>query len=847
MIPEIKEKLGSLVVVKRDGKKEKFCLDKLVISIRKAYSHMKDLPEKVLEDIIENVLKDLSLREGEVSSIVISDLIEKHIVSQIVEEPLWEEVAKRFVLGRIYNHVYGKDSWSEFDSDDLKLTFNALKVLEARYLLKNPETLRFRETPKMMFERVAKHIALPEKPYGKYEEYKQKFFQMLTSLKFMPNSPTLMNAGTKNGVLSACYVIPVRDAMATERGDGIMDALKAQALIQQQAGGTGFQFSELRPEGDIVKSTTGVASGPLSFMKLFDAVTDVIKQGGKRRGANMGILHIWHPDIHKFIKAKTGELKDTVLQNFNISVGIYDKFMEAVEKNEKWPLINPRKTWLHNTQDLDSKYYAIMLARHSIDDEWIQEEIIKELEKNDWSIPLHESKIITWEEALAIAEKEKAIVKWVNARELLKEITHGAWDSGDPGVVFIDEMNRRHPTWYLGKINATNPCGEQPLLEWESCNLGSIDVSKFVVEKDGGRVVDWDGIAEIVRLSIRFLDNVIDMNNHPLPQINEANKRTRKVGLGIMGLAHFLAKLGIPYDSPEAIVLSYRLAEWIAYNAVLASIGLAREKGVFPAFDKELYRPLWRVAPKLEEIAETAGIKLKKPGIPLPEADWGKIEALYDKYGIRNAAVLSIAPTGTISIIAGSSSSIEPIFALAFLRLVSVGSFIEIDRVFLKDLEKIGQREPWIIKKIAENGSVQELDFIDEKLKRVYKIAHDIDPIWHILHQAAWQAWVDSGVSKTINLRNEEPPETVDYVYKLAWKLHCKGITVYRDKSKSIQVLNKGIKTKEKEKPKEKTTQQTIEGIKEETRLTTKKLRIGKKELVAVHEEYAGGCPTCDV
>lgn len=832
-------------VVKRNGATQAFDPGKVESSIRKAVEGVEGIPPHELEYVINSVLDVLKNTSETLSTSTISDTIEKNMVEMIVENPTWEEAAKRYVLARIYNQVYGKGKWSEFDPRDLKITYNALKVLEARYLLKDPESRRFIETPQKLFRRVASFIAKPEPPElrGVYEE---KFYEFMSNLRFMPNTPTLMNAGTRNGVLSACYVIPVRDSIVTPEGEGIHDALRAQALIQQQGGGTGFSFSELRPEGDVVRSTAGVASGPLSFMRLFDVNTEVIKQGGKRRGANMGILHVWHPDIKKFIRAKTGELKDVHLQNFNISVGIYDKFMEAVEKGEKWPLINPRKTSLRPDTG-DSRYYAVVRARHSIEEEWVQEEIIRELEENGGSVALDETRILTWEEALAIAEDKGAIVEWADARELFNMITYGAWDSGDPGVVFIDEMNRRHPAWYLGKINATNPCSEQPLLDWESCNLGSINLELYVKEGPEGKpVIDWEQLGEDVRLAIRFLDNVIDMNRHPLPQITEANLRTRKVGLGIMGWAHMLAKLRIPYDSPEAVYLGYKVAEWVAYNAALASIELAAEKGTFPAFDKRLYRPVWRTAPSYEELAKEAGIEVRKPPVSIPEIDWGKVEELYEKHGIRNATILSVAPTGTISIISGTSSGIEPIFALAFLRLVSVGSFIEIDRTFLQDLSKIRMDDEWIIRKIAENGSIQDMDFLPQWLKDVYKTAYDVSPLYHILHQAAWQAWCDTGVSKTINMRNEEPQETVEMVYRLAWKLGIKGTTVYRDRSKSVQVLNKGIK-KEDKKIKRSSSTQAASEEKRETRLAPKKLRIGKQEMIAVEEDYAGGCPTCEV
>jgi len=835
-----------VVVIKRDGRTEEMDPAKIKRSVEKAVQGVEGIVQEEVASLIEQVIRELKLSGREIKTSHISDLVEKNMIALIVENQAWEEAAKRFVLGRIYNHVYGKGGWKEFSDEDLRLSYNALKVLEARYLLKHHETLRYIETPSMMFKRVASYIASIESSEEKRRYYRERFYRMMSELRFIPNSPTLMNAGTRNGVLSACYVIPVRDSLTTDDGDGIMDSIRAQALIQQQGGGTGFDFSELRPEGDIVKSTQGIASGPLSFMRLFDTTTEVIKQGGKRRGANMGVLHVFHPDIKKFIKSKTGELKDVFLQNFNISVGVYDKFMEAVEKGGTFPLINPRKTWLRNGSELNSKFYATRLMRFSIEEEWVQEELYRELERNGWSIPIHESSIITWEEALAIAENEGAIAMWENARDLFEEIVRGAWDSGDPGLLFIDTINRRHPVWYLGKINATNPCGEEPLLDWENCNLGSINLTKYVIEKDGKPAVDWEKMAEDVRDAVRFLDNVIDANKHPLPQITEANRLTRKIGLGVMGWAHFLAMLGIPYDSTEAVYLAYKTAEWIAYNAYLESIYLAKEKGVFPAFDPERYRPIWRSRVSLEELLEKAGLEPPESSkIEAPQPDWKELDDLYKKYGLRNATVMSIAPTGTISIIGGTSSSIEPLFALAFMRIVSVGTFIEIDKVFLKELDKTSASSRELIEKIAETGSIQAIDGIDQRLKEIFKTAHDIDPLWHLLHQAAWQAWVDAGTSKTINLRESEPPETVRYIFTLAWKLGIKGITVYRDKSKKVQVLNKGISAKNPAQQDE-TIKKKVEEIRE-TKQTAKKLRIGNKEMLAAEEDYAGGCPTCEV
>jgi len=1187
--------INRILVIKRNGREERFSIGKLRKSIEKAlrYADINDSLDEVIESIINDissfVKKNNSLK---VKSTDISEFVEKALVSKIIENPSYEKAARAYVLGRIYNHVFGKGSWEKFDELDERFTYTALRVLNSRYLRKDPKTGRIVETPKMLMWRVAKSIAEAEDE-SKRDYWAKKFFELLINRKFIPNSPTLMNAGTKLGILSACFVIPVRDSMVTERGDGIYDAVRAQAIIFQQGGGTGFNFSELRPKGDVVASTSGVASGPLSFMKIFDLNTEVIKQGGRRRGANMGVLHVWHSDIRDFIKAKSGKLKDVHLQNFNISVGVYDYFMHAIKDDAKVPLINPRKTSIDGSTN--SLKYAIVWARHHINEEWVQEIILKELEKRGGSAPLDESLIITWDEALAIAESEDAITDWVSAHELFEEIISSAWDSGDPGLLFIDTINRRHPTWYLGKINATNPCvsedtliltpkgwrkakelfeeaklkgvaigvevdeellgeggetlayktklvtavgeepiyittngkelkllvskavnawvwhvgkkpalkvkikegfeitvtydhkfltpegwkkaeelkpgdrilvgrlhpamlsnaikgsidldediafalgwligdgivnehyvawffgkedtvaeerirrgiaklggnplshtyvlsgseykiqynrtskvyknvmkllgntlakgrerrlpeivwrlspralaaflrglftadgyvdqdkairltgaskrllqevqillttfgitsiiyerpyqstfnyvtkngeerayktkgyyeliikgysikifkqvigfesikkmeklslvktkiddiwatvesvenvglidfydftvpgthnyianglvnhncGEEPLLEWESCNLGSINLEKYVTLKDGKPTIDWDTLAKDVKIAVRFLDNVISVAKYPLKQLAQAAQRTRKIGLGVMGWAHTLIKLGIPFDSVDALYLAYYLAEWIAYNAYLASIELAKEKGTFPAWDPELYRPHWWTAMPLEKMLKIAGIKDKPSSNVLriinsrPKVDWRIVEEGMKKYGLRNAALLSIAPTGTISIIAGTSSGIEPIFALAFIRVVTVGTFIEVNPLFLEKLAEYGLDEPEVLKTIAETGTIAHNPFMPKPLRRVFRTAHDIEPIWHVLHQAVWQQWVDAGVSKTVNMRAEATKEDVRRVYILAWALGCKGITIYRDKSKSRQVIYFGVK-----------------------------------------------------
>lgn len=899
-------------VVKKDGRVEDFDFDKLKESVLKAV-----LPTGLSEEDAGKLLSELlGELEGEdtLYSSIIADRIARLMVVRGISDPRWFEAAKRFELAKIYNDVFGKEGWKEFDPRDLLLTFNAIKVLEARYLLKDTSTWRFKETPQMLFRRVAYHIARVDLEYGRSEaevkELEEKFYELMSNLRFMPNSPTLMNAGTRLGILSACFVVPVRDAMSTPDGEGIMDAVRAQALIHQHGGGTGYDFSELRPENDVVTSSGGLASGPLSFMKLFDAATDVIKQGGKRRGANMGVMHVWHPDIEKFIKSKTGELKDVNLQNFNISVGFYDLFMKAVESDGRWPLVNPRLTDLRKGEGYDSRFYAMVRARHYMDEEWVQEVILEELEENGGSVPLERSLIITIDEALAIAESEGAIVRWIDAKKLFDEIVKGAWDSGDPGFLNIDMINRRHPTWYIGKINSTNPCGEQPLLPWESCNLGSINLEKYVVETSEGAVIDWESLARDVRIAVRFLDNVIDANNPPLPQVKEATRRTRKVGLGVMGWARMLIKLGIPYDDPDAIRLAWYVSEWIAWNAYMESVEISREKGPFPAWDPDKYRWLHETLPykDVEEylriVAEETGRQefvrppsenFKRIITSRPTVDWDEVKRKARQYGLRNAALLSIAPTGSISIIAGASASIEPLFALAFLRRVSVGEFFEVDPLFLNELAKREMDEPEVIEEIAQTGSIQELKWVPRSLRKLYRTAHDIDPEWHLLHQAVWQAWIDAGTSKTINLRHDEPVETVRRIYMLAWKLGIKGTTVYRDRSKSQQVIYFGVKKEKEEKkefkgkkvednvPKQKIIEveplrddepsmivepaynevqesaieaseaRHVEG--KETRITTgrKKLRLGKGkigkivEVVVADEEYAGGCPTCDI
>ena len=583
-----------------------------------------------------------------------------------------------------------------------KLTVNALEVLRQRYLLKN-EKGEIIETPAQMFMRVAKAVARVDRKYGEDPRKSQEtFYGMMARLEFLPNSPTLFNAGTRLGQLAACFVLPVEDSLKS-----IFKAVMDMALIEQSGGGVGFDFSRLRPKGDIVKSTKGVASGPVSFMRVFDVATDVIKAGGKRRGAMMGVLRVDHPDIIEFITAKQ---KPGVLSNFNISVAIPDEFMEKVEKNEDYWLINPRN-------------------------------------------------------------KEK--VKKLKAREIWNLIAESAWKSGDPGVIFIDEVNRHNPTPELGRIEATNPCGEQPLLPYESCNLGSINLSRMV--EDGK--INWKKLRETVRNAVHFLDNVIDANKFPLREIERMTKANRKIGLGVMGFADMLIKLGIPYNSEKALSLAEKIMKFITEEARKKSVELGEERGSFPNFDKSVWK---------------------------------------DKYSaMRNATVTTIAPTGSISIIAGCSSGIEPLFAISFIRNVLGGKrLFEINPLFELIAKERGFYSAKLFEEIAKTGSIQKIDGIPEDVKKVFVTALDISPEWHVKMQAAFQKFTDNAVSKTVNLPHEATIEDVRKVFELAWKLKCKGVTVFRYGSKPEQVLYIG------------------------------EVKKAKKKFVAAESEYAGGCPT---
>jgi ribonucleoside-diphosphate reductase alpha chain len=587
--------------------------------------------------------------------------------------------------------------------DAVRLSPNATTVLETRYLLKDDQGKPV-EAPRDLFWRVATTIAEPDRQYGataaEVEATAKAFYGMIADRLFMPNSPTLMNAGRPLGQLSACFVLPVEDALSNGKS-GIYDTLRAMALVHQSGGGTGFSFSRLRPKNDIVRSTMGVASGPVSFMSLFDASTDVVKQGGTRRGANMGILRVDHPDIMEFITCKDDTTKIT---NFNISVAVTDAFMAAVEAGADYDLIHP---------------------------------------------------------------KTGKVTGRLNAREVWNRIIHGAWKTGEPGVFFIDRANHYNPVPHLGAYEATNPCGEQPLLPYDVCNLGSINLGAFVENGE----IDWDRLRQTIHLATHFLENVIDANQYPLSEITDLAQAIRRIGLGVMGLADLFVKLGIPSDSEEGVALGRQVQQFVDEEAKAESERLAGIRGTFPEWKQSIWGPD-------ETCARDAEGKRIRPMRP-----------------IRNCNVTTVAPTGTISIIAGCSSGIEPLFAVAFMRNQAGVLMPDVNEDFIA----IAKREGWysddLMRRIAEAGHI-EFTEVPAKWRRVFVTANHIKPEWHIRMQAAFQEYNDSAISKTCNFAYDATEEYVEEIYRLAFRLGCKGVTVYRDGSRDMQVLSTGSTAK---------------------------------------------------
>ncbi len=619
------------------------------------------------------------------------------------------EVARAYVLYRGQRAQVREAKRLLGVHDDLKLSVNAVVVLKERYLRRD-ERGRVLESTGEMMDRVAHHVARAEEAFapGSSERWAEAFSRALRALEFLPNSPTLMNAGTRLGLLSGCFVLPVEDSL-----ESIFAAVRQMALIHQAGGGTGFSFSRLRPRGDVVASTHGVASGPVSFMRVFDVATDVVKQGGRRRGANMAVLAATHPDVEEFATAKA---RPGFLENFNLSVAVTDAFMRAVEADGVHRLVNPRTG---------------------------------------------------------------RVVRELPARRLFDLIAAQAHASGDPGLLFLDRINRDNPIPALGRIEATNPCGEVPLLPNESCNLGSVNLARMV----GPDGPDWERLRGTVRLLVRFLDDVIEVNRYPVEEVERATKTTRKVGVGVMGLAELLASLGVPYDSEEAVRLASRIARTIREEARAASADLAGERGPFPAF---------------------AESRLAARGSP----------------ALRNAQLLSIAPTGTISVIAGTTSGIEPMFAVAYVRNVLGTRLVEVNPLFERLARDRGFYSEELMAEVARTGGVRGNPRVPEEVRRAFATALEVEPRWHLRMQAAFQRHVDAAVSKTVNLPASATVEDVKEIYLSAWRLGLKGITIYRYGSRPGQVL---------------TFLSEQEGA--------------PAPPVEVHPEYAGGCAgyVCEV
>ena len=684
-------------IKKRDGKIVGFDKERIKNAVHKAFLAVELGDGGKAEAVADEVVQRLQAKFRQQTPTV-EDV--QDTVVQILKNSGNEKVAKE------YQDYRRKKEELRFLRERLgfepKLTVNAIEVLKARYLLRD-EHENVTETPTLLFRRVAEAVAKIDAIFGEnVEESEEIFYEMMAKLEFLPNTPTLFNAGTQMGQLSACFVLPVGDSL-----ESIFTAVRNMALIEQTGGGVGFDFSRLRPKGDIVRSTKGVASGPVSFMRIFDTATEVIKAGGKRRGAMMGILRIDHPDIIEFITAKQNPL---LLSNFNVSVAVTDEFIQALDADDNYWLVNPRN-----------------------------------------------------------GEREKQL----RAREVWDLIARSAWASGDPGIVFIDEINRNNPTPMLGRIESTNPCGEQPLLPYESCNLGSINLSRMVSEGQ----IDWNKLRATVRNAVHFLDNVVDATVYPLKEIAEVTRANRKIGLGVMGFADMLIMLGVAYDSEEAMKLAEQTMFFIAEKAHKKSAEIAEKRGSFPNFE----RSTWRT-----------------------------------EYGaFRNATVTTVAPTGSISIIAGCSSGIEPLFAVSFMRNVLSGTrLFETNYLYEQMAKERGFYSTALLEEIARTGSARNTEGVPVDVKRLFATALDIEPVWHVRMQAAFQKSTDNAVSKTVNLPNQAKVEDVREIFDLARRLKCKGVTVFRYGSKPEQVLYIG------------------------------EVKTEKGTFVQAQSEYAGGCPT---
>jgi len=661
-------------IFKRDGSLADFNPKKIYTAIEKALMATEEdisLAKKIGDEVITELQTIFGTHSPTVEDI--QDLVEKHLIKNGKYE-----TAKAYIIYRQSRTALRQHKEILGVKDTLKLSLNSIRILEERYLLRDAEG-KIIETPAEMLRRVAKAVSQADSNYGMDPlETEERFYDAMSHFEFLPNSPALMNAGTNLGQLSACFVLPIGDSL-TE----IFDALKYAAIIHQSGGGTGFSFSKIRPKGDVVRSTMGIASGPVSFMRIFDRATEIIKQGGKRRGANIGVLSFDHPDILEFIKVKE---KEGELDNFNISVSVTDDFISKVRNNQNFEIVNPRNG---------------------------------------------------------------RVLKILNAKDVFNLMVMSAWRCGDPGIIYIDEINNRNPTPDIGKIDTTNPCGEVPLLPYESCNLGSINVLNMFTNEE----FDYKKLGETVQAGVHFLDNVIDVNRYPLSYIEKITKGNRKIGLGIMGFADCLVRLNIPYNSQRALDFAEELMSFVQNEARKASRALAEKRGSFPYIEKSIFK---------------------------------------DTGPMRNATVTSIAPTGTISTIANISSGIEPLFSVGYLRNALETTFLVINPMFERVARERGFYSSELMAQVVREGTIQRIKHIPEDVRRLFPTAHDILPEFHVKMQAVFQKYVDNAVSKTINLPEDATLEQAASVFLLANKLRCKGCTIYRYGSKRRQALEFG-------------------------------------------------------